>query len=66
MPVLIEILDNGKNLNISLDDKPEFELSAEHLWVECPSADVQGHGGPKIIIKNKRNVLINKIEKVGN
>ena len=65
-PVLIEILDNGKSLNISFDDKSEFKISAELPRVECPSADVQGHGGPKIIEKNKKNVLINKIEEVGN
>ncbi len=65
-PVSIEKLDNGKNLNISFDDKSEFKISAELLRVESPSADVQGHGGPKVIVKNKSNVLINKIEEVGN
>ena len=65
-PVSIEKLDNGKSLNISFDDKSEFKISAELLRVEYPSADVQGHGGPKIIVKNKKNVLINKIEEVGN
>ena len=65
-PVSIEKLDNGKSLNISFDDKSEFKISAELLRVECPSADVQGHGGPKIIVKNKKNILINKIEEVGN
>ena len=65
-PVLIEKLDNGKSLNISFDDKSEFKISAELLRVECPSADIQGYGGPKIIVKNKKNVLIDKIEKVGN
>ena len=65
-PVSIEKLDNGKSLNISFDDKSEFKISAELLRVECLFADVQGHGGPKIIEKNKKNVLINKIEEVGN
>ena len=65
-PVSIEKLDNGKSLNISFDDKSEFKISTELLRVECPFADVQGHGGPKIIVKNKKNVLINKIEEVGN
>ena len=63
-PVSIEKLDNGKSLNILFDDKYEFKISAELLRVACPSADVQGHGGPKIIVK--KNVLINKIEEVGN
>ena len=48
------------------DDNSEFKISAELLRVECPSADVQNHGGPKIIVKNKNNVLINSIEQVGN
>ena len=65
-PVSIEKLDNGKSLNISFDDKSEFKISAELLRVECPSADVQGHGGPKIIVKNKSSVLTNNIEEVGN
>jgi len=34
--------------------------------VESPSADIQGNGGPKIIVRNKGNVLIDKIELVGN
>ena len=53
-PVSIKKLDNGKSLNISFDDKSEFKISAELCRVECPSADVQGHGGPKIIVKNKK------------
>ena len=65
-PVSIEKLNNGEYLFILFDDKSGFKISAELLRVECPSADVQGHGGPKIIVKNKQNVLINKIEEVGN
>ena len=65
-PVCIEKLNNGKYLFILFDDKSEFKISSELLRVECPSADVQGHGGPKIIVKNKKNVLIDKIEEVGN
>ena len=65
-PVSIEKLNNGEYLFILFDDGSSFKISAELLRVECPSADVQGHGGPKIIVKNKQNVLINKIEEVGN
>ena len=65
-PISIEKLDNGKSLNILFDNKSEFKISAELLRVECPSADIQGHGGSKIIVKNKKNILINKIEEVGN
>ena len=65
-PVSIEKLNNGEYLFILFDDESEFKISSELLRVECPSADVQGHGGPKKIVKNKKNVLIDKIEKVGN
>ena len=65
-PVSIERLNNGEHLLILFDDKSEFKISAELLRVESPSADVQGHGGPKIIVKNKKNVQISKIEEVGN
>ena len=65
-PISIEKKDNGKNLFIVFDDHSKFTISSELLRVECPSADVQGHGGPKVIVKNKSNVLINKIEQVGN
>jgi DUF971 family protein len=65
-PNLIEKLENGKYLFVSFKDGSQFTISAELLRVECPSADVQGHGGPKIIVKNKSSVLINKIEEVGN
>jgi DUF971 family protein len=65
-PVSIEKINNGEYLLIKFDDKSEFKISSELLRVECPSADVQGHGGPKIIVKNKKNVLIKKIEEVGN
>ena len=65
-PVSIEKLNNGEYLFILFDDNSGFKISAELLRVECPSADVQGHGGPKIRVKKKKNVLINKIEEVGN
>ena len=65
-PLSIKKIEDGKNLLILFDDNCEFTISAELLRVECPSADIQGHGGPKIIVKNKSNVLITKIEEVGN
>ena len=51
---------------LSFDDNSKFSISAELLRVEGPSADIQGHGGPKIIVKNKNDVLISRIEEVGN
>jgi len=65
-PTTIKKIDSGKNLLIKFENNDEFTVSAELLRVECPSADVQGHGGPKIIVKNKGEVVINSIEQVGN
>ena len=65
-PLSIKKIEGGQNLLILFDDNAEFSIAAELLRVEGPSADIQGHGGPKIIVKNKGNVLINKIEEVGN
>ena len=65
-PTTIKKIDNGKNLLIKFDNNDQFIVSAELLRVECPSADVQGHGGPKVIVKNKREVSINSIEQIGN
>lgn len=65
-PTTIKKIDSGKNLLIKFENYDEFMLSAELLRVECPSADVQGHGGPKIIVRNKGDVVINSIEQIGN
>ena len=65
-PILIKKKDNGKYLSIHFDDNSKFNILSELLRVESPSADVQGHGGPKIIVRNKGNVLIDQIEPVGN
>ena len=65
-PLSIKKLNNGEKLLVLFDDNSEFIISAELLRVESPSADVQGHGGPKIVIKNKTDVLISKIEPIGN
>jgi len=65
-PTTIKKIDSGKNLLIKFENNDEFTVSAELLRVECPSADVQGHGGPKIIIRNKSDVVIHSIEQIGN
>ena len=65
-PTLIKKKDNGKYLLIHFDDNSKYNISSELLRVESPSADVQGHGGPKIIVRNKENIMIDQIEPVGN
>ncbi len=66
LPTLIQKKNNGKYLLIHFDDNSKYSISSELLRVESPSADIQGHGGPKIIVRNKGNVLIDQIERVGN
>ena len=65
-PLKLEKLDNGRNLKIVFDNQEEFIISAVLLRVESPSAEVQGHGGPKVIVKNKNDTIIRTIEQIGN
>jgi DUF971 family protein len=53
-------------LSVTFDDGSHFELRAEFLRVESPSAEVRGHGGPKTIVKGKQDVKISGLEPVGN
>lgn len=54
-------------LKLSFDDGAKFELPAELLRVESPSAEVKGHGpGQETLVTGKRKVLITAIEPVGN
>ena len=54
-------------LIVSFEDGSRFELAAEYLRVESPSAEVRGHGGgPKVVVTGKENVKISRLEPVGN
>ncbi len=51
---------------MAFEDARRFELPAEYLRVESPSAEIQGHGpGQKVIIGGRRHVGIMRIEPVG-
>lgn len=53
-------------LRVAFEDGSTFELPAEYLRVESPSAEVQGHGAStKTIVPGKRQVAIRAIEPVG-
>jgi DUF971 family protein len=59
-------LDRAKRLlTVSFDDGCCFQLSCELLRVSSPSAEVHGHGKPRLVM-NKREVNILRIERVGN
>jgi DUF971 family protein len=53
-------------LSVAFEDGSRFELRAEFLRVESPSAEVRGHGGPKTIVQGKQDVKISGLEPVGN
>lgn len=54
-------------LTVAFEDGSRFELAAEYLRVESPSAEVRGHGGgPRTIVKGKQDVKISGLEPVGN
>lgn len=53
-------------LEVTFDNGERFELPAEYLRVESPSAEVQGHGpGHKVLVAGKREVAIEAIEPIG-
>ncbi len=65
-PVEIRCNAERTKLNLSFDNGQNFEISAELLRVESPSAEVQGHGpGQKQTPRNKKDVTITKITAVG-
>ena len=60
-------LDYSKTkLLILFSNKKKYSITAELLRIESPSAEVQGHGGPKIFVINKQDVKIKDIKMVGN
>ena len=61
-------LDKAKTLlTVSFESGERFELPAEYLRVESPSAEVQGHSSDqKQIVGGKRAVNITGLEPVGN
>ena len=65
-PVEIRCNAERNSLNVRYDNGEHFEISAELLRVESPSAEVQGHGpDQKQTPLNKQDVKITKITSVG-
>ena len=65
-PSKIRLLDDGRNLVLDYGNAGKYELSAEFLRVESPSAEVRGHGGQggELPIE-KENVRITGIDRCG-
>ncbi|MEM7302368.1 MAG: DUF971 domain-containing protein [Pseudomonadota bacterium] len=63
----LRLSKDKRMLTVSFDTGETFEISAELLRVESPSAEVQGHDpSQKKIIPGKENVEIINIEPLGN
>jgi DUF971 family protein len=60
-------LNAGKDvLTARFDNGEAFELAAEYLRVESPSAEVQGHGPiERVFVPGKRHVKVKALEPVG-
>ncbi len=65
-PREIRLKRDEKRLEVTFEDGCSFAYPAEFLRVESPSAEVQGHGGPKVIVAGRRHVGIMNVVPVGN
>ena len=66
-PTELRLKRAEKRLDIAFDNGRHFNLPAEYLRVESPSAEVQGHGpGEKVIVAERAHVGILELEPVGN
>jgi DUF971 family protein len=66
-PIEIKLSTDKAVLTVTFDNSHQFDLSAEYLRVESPSAEVQGHSAAeKKTIGGKQNVRILALETVGN
>lgn len=56
----------AKVLRVSFDDGQQFDLAAEYLRVESPSAEVQGHNpSERVVVGGRAHVGIMSLELVG-
>jgi DUF971 family protein len=66
-PVELRLKRAEKLLEVEFDDGRRFQLPAEYLRVESPSAEVQGHGpGQKTLVPGRAHIGIIALEPVGN
>jgi DUF971 family protein len=67
-PWPLELLSRqqGRILNVRFDTGESFDLDAEYLRVESPSAEVKGHGpGQEQLVFGKRNISMTRLEPIG-
>ncbi len=62
----VHLHSKEKRLDVTYEDGQVFQLPAEYLRVESPSAEVQGHGaGQKKLVSGRKHVGIMNLEPVG-
>lgn len=66
-PTELRVSDQGRLLVVTFEDGSRYDLPAEYLRVESPSAEVQGHSAAeRKTVGGKRNVRIAAATPVGN
>lgn len=66
-PTDIKLKKSQRLLEVTFEDGATYQLPAEYLRVESPSAEVQGHGaGQKKTLGGMSRVGISGVEPVGN
>ncbi len=66
-PTELRLHKDRRTLTVTFEDGSRFDLPAEYLRVESPSAEVQGHNpDERKTVSGKRNVGIMEILPVGN
>ena len=66
-PTELRLRKDRKALTVAFDSGESFELSAEYLRVNSPSAEVQGHSpDERKTVAGKRNVAILEVNPIGN
>jgi DUF971 family protein len=66
-PTELRLHKDRRTLTISFEDGTAYDLPAEYLRVESPSAEVQGHNpDERKTVAGKQNVEIMEIAPVGN
>jgi DUF971 family protein len=66
-PEELRLRNSGKLLTVVFNNAEKYDLDAEFLRVESPSAEVQGHGpDQKVTVAGKSTVAIIKVDPVGN
>jgi DUF971 family protein len=66
-PTELRLHKDRKTLTVTFDDGARFDLPAEYLRVQSPSAEVQGHSpAQRITVARKTDVKILEVNPVGN